>query len=139
MFLFGYHLVPAMKNRVALSMLGLLCAGILQVFNCIAGGGESAGNSLEKSPSRPNILFILVDDYGIKDVGIEGKRVLWRPPNIDALARSGMWFTQGYAACSVCSPSRASILLGQYTTRHGITDYIGAAVGKTFATRSGVH
>lgn len=78
--------------------------------------------------NQPNILFILVDDYGIKDVGIEGS-TFYETPNIDALARSGMRFTQGYSACAVCSPSRASILLGQYPTRHGITDWIGAAAG----------
>jgi arylsulfatase A-like enzyme len=61
--------------------------------------------------TQPNILFILVDDYGIKDVGIEGS-TYYETPSIDALARSGMRFTQGYSACSVCSPSRASILLG---------------------------
>lgn len=82
--------------------------------------------------SKPNFLFILVDDYGIKDVGIEGS-TFYETPNIDQLARSGMRFTQGYAACQVCSPSRASIMTGQYPARHGITDYIGAAVGDAFA------
>jgi arylsulfatase A-like enzyme len=82
--------------------------------------------------ARPNILFILVDDYGIKDVGVEGS-TFYETPNIDRLARSGMRFTQGYAACPVCSPSRASIMLGKYPARHGITDYIGAAVGEAFA------
>ncbi|HEU5071228.1 MAG TPA: sulfatase [Verrucomicrobiae bacterium] len=81
---------------------------------------------------KPNVLFILVDDYGVKDVGIEGSK-FYETPNIDALARSGMRFTQGYAACCVCSPSRASILLGQYTTRHGITDWVGEDAGAKFA------
>jgi arylsulfatase A-like enzyme len=85
------------------------------------------------SAAKPNILFILVDDYGIKDVGVEGS-TFYETPNIDALARSGMRFTQGYAACAVCSPSRASIMLGQYPTRHGITNWIGEEVGKAFAT-----
>jgi arylsulfatase A-like enzyme len=82
--------------------------------------------------SRPNILFILVDDYGIKDVGVEGS-TFYETPNIDSIARSGMRFTQGYAACQVCSPSRAAIMLGKYPARHGITDYIGAGVGEAFA------
>jgi len=92
----------------------------------------AADNSIADAKNKPNILFILVDDYGIKDVGIEGS-TFYETPNIDSLARSGMRFTQGYAACSVCSPSRASILLGQYPTRHGITDYMGAEVGEAFA------
>ncbi|MEY4489030.1 MAG: Arylsulfatase precursor [Verrucomicrobiota bacterium] len=86
----------------------------------------------EASAPKPNILFILVDDYGIKDVGVEGS-TFYETPHIDALARSGMRFTQGYAACAVCSPSRASILLGQYPTRHGITNWIGEEVGEAFA------
>ncbi len=85
------------------------------------------------TPARkPNILFILVDDYGIKDVGIEGS-TFYETPHIDALARSGMRFTKGYATCQVCSPSRASILLGKYPARHGITDFLGAEVGEDFA------
>ena len=91
-----------------------------------------AAASTDASATRPNILFILVDDYGIKDVGIEGS-TFYETPHIDGLARSGMRFTQGYAACSVCSPSRASIMLGQYPTRHGITNWIGEAVGEAFA------
>lgn len=90
------------------------------------------GSVRAERPAKPNILFILVDDYGLRDVGIEGSR-FYETPNIDSLARSGMRFTQGYAACVVCSPSRASILLGQYPARHGITDWIGAGVGENFA------
>jgi len=85
-----------------------------------------------KTAAKPNILFILVDDYGVKDVGIEGSR-FYETPHLDAIARSGMRFTQGYSACTVCSPSRASILLGQYPTRHRITDWIGENVGEAFA------
>jgi arylsulfatase A-like enzyme len=75
-----------------------------------------------------NFVFILVDDLGCRDLGVEGSR-FHETPNIDALANSGMRFEQGYAACRVCSPSRASILLGKATPRHGITDWIGAASG----------
>lgn len=85
-----------------------------------------------RRPDKPNVLFILVDDYGIQDVGIEGS-TFYETPHIDALARGGMRFTRGYAACQVCSPSRASILLGKYPARHGITDWIGAGVGEGFA------
>lgn len=105
-------------------------AAILAVLGLASTAALPAAG--EAPPRRPNILFILVDDYGIKDVGIEGS-TFYETPNIDALARGGMRFTQGYAACQVCSPSRASILLGQHPTRHGITDYIGAGVGEAFA------
>jgi arylsulfatase A-like enzyme len=75
-----------------------------------------------------NVVFFLVDDLGQKDIGIEGS-TFYETPNIDKLARGGMRFTHGYATCEVCSPSRASIMLGKYPPRIGITDWIGAATG----------
>ena len=112
---------PLMKHT-ALCLLAFLALPSLPALD--------AAEALQPRP--PNILFILVDDYGVKDVGVEGS-TFYETPKIDALARSGMRFTQGYSACQVCSPSRASILLGKYPTRHGITDYIGAASGEAFA------
>ncbi|MDE0864685.1 MAG: sulfatase [Rubripirellula sp.] len=79
-------------------------------------------------PVRPNVVLILVDDMGLHDLSIEGS-TFYRSPNIDKLARGGMRFTQGYATCRVCSPSRASIQLGQFTARHGVTNWIGARSG----------
>ncbi len=74
-------------------------------------------------PEQPNIIFILVDDLGWKDVGFMGSK-FYETPNIDRLADEGMIFTEAYAACAVCSPTRASILTGRYPTRIGITDWI---------------
>ena len=114
-----------------------LCSGSFKlVLHCLLGCSMLLLPEIVRAavPAKPNILFILVDDYGIKDVGVEGSK-FYETPNIDALARSGMRFTQGYSACCVCSPSRASILLGEYTTRHGITDWIGETVGEQFARR----
>lgn len=78
--------------------------------------------------ARPNFVFILADDLGRQDIGIEGS-TFHETPHIDRLAREGMRFEFGYAACRVCSPSRASIMTGQFPARHGITDWIGAASG----------
>jgi len=78
---------------------------------------------------RPNIVFILADDFGWNDLACEGS-TFYDSPNIDRIAAGGMRFTQGYATCQVCSPSRASILTGKYPPRHGITDYIGAPSGE---------
>ena len=78
--------------------------------------------------ARPNVVLILVDDMGLHDLSVEGSD-FYQSPNIDKLARGGMRFTQGYATCRVCSPSRASIQLGQFTARHGITNWIGARSG----------
>lgn len=81
-----------------------------------------------QAADRPNVVLILVDDMGLHDLSVEGS-TFYRSPNIDRLARGGMRFTQGYATCRVCSPSRASIQLGQFTARHGITNWIGARSG----------
>lgn len=81
-----------------------------------------------RAAERPNIVFILVDDYGWRDIGLEGS-TFYETPNIDRIGREAMRFTRGYAACQVCSPSRASIMTGKFPARHGITDYIGAAEG----------
>ena len=75
-------------------------------------------------PSKvPNFVFFLVDDLGWADLGCYGS-TLHETPNIDALADSGMKFTQAYAACPVCSPTRASILTGRHPVRMDITDWI---------------
>ena len=58
---------------------------------------------------RPNILFILTDDLGYMDIGANNPKTFYETPNIDRLARQGMRFTRGYAACPVCSPTRGSI------------------------------
>ena len=78
--------------------------------------------------SKPNILFIVVDDLGYADLSVMGSNY-YETPNIDALAKAGTVFTNGYATCAVCSPSRASLLNGQFTARHGITQFEGAPTG----------
>jgi hypothetical protein len=71
-----------------------------------------------KSGDRPNIVFILADNLGWRDLSGAGSS-FYESPHIDRIAAEGMRFTQGYAACQVCSPSRASIMTGKYPTRHG--------------------
>jgi len=95
---------------------------------CIIGCICLFGTITLASTSRQNIVFILADDLGIMDLGVEGSS-FYETPNIDKLARSGMRFTQGYATCQVCSPSRASIMTGKYPARTGITSWIGDAQG----------
>ena len=74
-------------------------------------------------PPRPNFVFLLVDDLGWADIGCFGS-TFHETPNIDAFAASGMKFTKAYAACPVCSPTRASILTGRHPVRVDITDWI---------------
>ncbi len=73
--------------------------------------------------SETNFVFFLVDDLGWADVGCFGS-TFHETPHIDSLAASGMKFTNGYAACPVCSPTRASILTGRHPVRVNITDWI---------------
>lgn len=80
------------------------------------------------SVEKPNILFILADDLGYTDLSSMGSK-FYETPNIDNIAQNGMIFTDGYATCQVCSPSRASILTGKFPARHGITNWIGEKSG----------
>ena len=79
---------------------------------------------------QPNIIFILIDDLGWVDLTCYGS-TFYETPNIDRLASDGMRFTDAYAACPVCSPTRASILTGKYPATLGLTNFIGGnAKGK---------
>lgn len=77
---------------------------------------------------KPNVVFILADDLGYSDLSCMGSNY-YETPNIDRLAGLGVTFINGYANCQVCSPSRASIMTGQWPASHGITDWIGAKAG----------
>ena len=76
----------------------------------------------QQSP-RPNIVLIVIDDFGWADLGSYGS-TYHETPNLDALARRGMRFTDAYAACPVCSPSRAAIMTGKYPARLHLTDWL---------------
>jgi len=92
----------------------LLCCLLLAFSSCSRPG------SVE---TKPNIIFILVDDLGWADLGCYGS-TFHETPNIDRLAGEALRFTDAYAACPVCSPTRASIMSGKYPARIGVTDWI---------------
>lgn len=105
-----------MKRRSFLKTAGLFSAGLF-----------SANFFCTKQPSgKPNILFILADDLGWAQLSCYGSKY-YQTPNIDRLASQGMLFTDAYAACPVCSPTRASIMTGKYPARLHLTDYIPGA------------
>ena len=83
-----------------------------------------AMHAAESTTSKPNIVFILADDLGWADLGCYGS-TFYETPNLDRMANEGMRFTDAYAACNVCSPTRASILTGKYPASMGITSHIG--------------
>jgi arylsulfatase A-like enzyme len=91
-----------------------------QFLGTLVGG--AVGLAAERR-RPPNIVFILADDLGWTDLGCFGSS-FYQTPNIDRLAQQGMRFTSAYAACPVCSPTRASILTGKYPARLHLTDWI---------------
>ena len=108
-----------MKRRQFLQVTGGMAA--LEVLS----KWQFAEAAERKNMEKPNIVFILADDLGYSDLGCYGS-TFYDTPHLDALAKQGALFTDAYAACPVCSPTRASLLTGQYPQRTGITDYIGA-------------
>lgn len=79
--------------------------------------------TIHKKQENPNVIFIIADDLGYADLGVYGSS-FYETPNIDALVKDGVMFTNGYANCPVCSPSRASFQTGKYPVRTGVTDWI---------------
>ncbi len=100
----------------------LLLAAALPACPAPAGAADGAG----AAPAPPNFVFLLADDLGWTDLGVSGSS-FYDTPSLDGLAAQGVRFTEAYAACPVCSPTRASILTGCYPARLGTTDYFGAA------------
>jgi arylsulfatase A-like enzyme len=119
---FAFH--SSLLKRQTISMGKLFVCSVSSIFLW--------GNSL--SSQKPNVLFILVDDMGARDLSNEGS-TFYESPNIDRIAHEGVKFTRGYATCQVCSPSRASILTGKYPTNHGITTWIGDSAGEAWNKR----
>jgi len=101
--------------RVGFWLLAVLTAG---VWRDCWGAAEARA---EAQP--PNILWIVIDDLGWRDLGCYGSD-LYETPHVDRLARQGMRFTNAYSACTVCSPSRAALLTGKYPARLRVTDWI---------------
>jgi len=78
-----------------------------------------------QAKQRLNVVLILVDDMGWMDLGCQGSK-FYETPHIDRLAKQGMRFDNAYAACAVCSPTRAAVMTGRYPSRLGVTDWIRA-------------
>ena len=95
-------------------------------FSLIQCSNKNSNNSLVK----PNILLINIDDMGWRDVGFMGSEY-YETPNIDKLASEGMIFTNAYASSANCAPSRACLMSGQWTPRHGIYTVGSSERGKS--------
>lgn len=91
----------------------------------IAGSFAGSGTAIraDADVTRPNVVLIVVDDLGWADLACQGSEV-FETPNLDRLAAGGLRFTQAYAACAVCSPTRAALQTGRMPARTGVTDWI---------------
>ncbi|MEI8372791.1 MAG: sulfatase [Planctomycetota bacterium] len=96
-----------------------ICLSTLAVVALAARDASAA----KLDVGRPNILFIVADDMGYADCGVQGCRDI-PTPNLDALASAGVRFTNGYVTGTVCSPSRAALMTGRYHQRDGVADWI---------------
>jgi arylsulfatase A-like enzyme len=99
----------------------LACVLLAGAWATCAQGAETP----TAAEAKPNIVFMLADDLGQRDLGCYGS-TFYETVNLDRLAGQGARFTDAYAACPVCSPTRASLMTGKWPQRTGITDYIGA-------------
>ena len=84
---------------------------------------KNRASAIDTQPTRPNVILIVVDDLGWMDLSCQGSDY-YKTPNIDRIAKEGLRFTNGYAACAVCSPTRAALQTGRYPARIGVTDWI---------------
>jgi arylsulfatase A-like enzyme len=82
--------------------------------------------ALSLPAAATNVVFIMADDLGYMDLGFNNPQTFYETPHLNGLAKQGLRFTAGYAACQVCSPTRSSVLTGQYPARTKNTDYFGA-------------
>lgn len=98
-----------------------ILAGLFICCICMFNAKSQKKSSAKEKPL--NIILLLVDDLGWTDLSCYGSN-FYETPNIDKLASQGLKFTNAYASCNVCSPSRASILTGKYPARLHVTDWI---------------
>ena len=108
-----------MTSRFAVRTIAVMAIGACMWTSEMIGSETSN----QADPSRPNLVFLLVDDLGWTNLNCYGSD-LYRTPSIDRLATEGTRFTNGYAACTVCSPTRAAAMTGMYPARLDVTDFI---------------
>jgi arylsulfatase A-like enzyme len=112
----------------------MLAQVILYAWPCVAIASAqlpdvSQGEDSARAATQPNIILILADDLGWRDLGSYGS-TFYRTPRLDEFAASGVRFTHAYSAASTCSPTRASILTGHYPLRIGFTEPSGHIEGE---------
>ena len=110
-----------MKNLNRRDFLSL-SAGSSVAAGLSLAGCESGFIGRAKTKKQPNIIFLLTDDQRADTMGCTGNPII-QTPNMDAMAKGGVRFTNAFVTTSICASSRASIFSGQWTSRHGVTDF----------------
>lgn len=136
--------ITCTRNWLLCKFICLPVVAVLCLFSC--GHKKSPNNQAcaikhqesiktKATPERPNIIFILTDDQRFDALGAMGNSII-QTPNMDRLARAGILFQNSYVTTSICCVSRASILTGQYQSRHHINDFdtnlTPAAISQTY-------
>ena len=103
-----YHVFNLGNGRIMKKSIILGVLSMLGLASCLQAAGQ-----------KPNIVFVLVDDLGWKDLGCFGAKI-YETPNIDRLCADGMKFTQAYTTISICSPARASMMTGKHPMKLGM-------------------
>ena len=109
-------------KTISLAATTFVLQGRWEIIKLFANEAANKRDPALREP-KLNFILILIDDLGWMDSGCYGSR-FYETPNIDRLAAEGMRFTDGYAACAVCSPTRAAVMTGRYPARTGVTDWI---------------
>ncbi|HZG32119.1 MAG TPA: sulfatase [Sphingopyxis sp.] len=104
---------PSVRARLS-ARIGVALLGVALALPAASAAAE------DTKPKQPNIIFILNDDQRFDAMGFLDANV--RTPNMDRIAREGVYFPNAFVTTALCSPSRASILTGQYMHNHGIAD-----------------
>ncbi len=117
MFTLALLLTPHTIQRMKYTSLAILVSLTLSWFAARTANGDTPQDN------KTNVVFFLIDDLGWRDLGCYGSR-FYQTPQIDRLAAEGMLFSDGYAACNVCSPTRAAIMTGKYPARLLLTQWL---------------
>ena len=107
------------SRREFLGTIGIAAAGLAFTVGC---SPEHLKLAKTKTDKQRNIIFILSDDHRYDFMGFMGKPKFLETPNMDKMARQGAHLPKAFVTTALCSPSRASVLTGQYSHKHGVID-----------------
>ena len=114
-----------MKIRARLESISRMFLRVPLAGSILAASAMTVQGGPAEAERPPNFVFIMADDLGWADLGCTGS-TFYETPHIDRLAARGVRFASAYAACPVCSPTRAAAMTGKYPARLKLTDFIPA-------------